>query len=107
MRERYLRWSTAHSLNQALNNPDHKGDPYPKEFPSCVIEVMGDGNFTVREDTPEDIERRRRMLEEAKTLHGEVAARELQSLVATLQSVEYIGEDTVQVRGRRGPIAGD
>lgn len=62
LREQYLRYSAAHSLNRAFHDPNYRGEPYPKLFPGAVTTVMGDGSVVVKEDTPEEIARRREMM---------------------------------------------
>jgi hypothetical protein len=91
LRETYLRWSAAHSINRAMSDPNYRGDAYAKEFPGMVTTVKSDGTFAVREDSPEEIERRRQMIEAAKQDFNRMAGAELEALIRGRGDPEYIG----------------
>jgi 20S proteasome alpha/beta subunit len=102
-REEYMRWSAARTLQRTFSDPSYKGDPYPKAFPGAVTTLMGDGSVRVREDTPEEIEDRKRIFEAGRQGFNALAGSQLQSLIAGRQ-VLYIGEEKIQVRGTAGPV---
>jgi len=80
LRHSALIYSAAHTLNRRFDDPNYKGEPYPKIFPGSVTSMMGDGRIEVREEPKEERERRIAMmrdveqkLTESRAAHGEVA----------------------------------
>jgi hypothetical protein len=74
-----------------MSDPNYRGDAYAKEFPGMVTTVKSDGTFAVREDSPEEIERRRQMIEAAKQDFNRMAGAELEALIRGRGDPEYIG----------------
>jgi 20S proteasome alpha/beta subunit len=73
---------------------------YPKIFQGAVVEV---GTFGVkaREDTPEELERRRQMMNALKEKSNQLANAQFIAMIGTRTPL-YLGEETIQVRGTAG-----
>jgi hypothetical protein len=66
-RQKYLTQTAEQSLNRALFDKNHRGEPYPKVFTGAITEVDERRHVTVREETQEEIMKRTRLLELAAT----------------------------------------
>jgi 20S proteasome alpha/beta subunit len=101
LRDRFLRETAAIMLNLTLAGQSGVWT-YPKIFPGAVIEV---GTFGVRarEDTPEELERRRQMFEALKESSNQLANRQFIEMIGNRVPL-YLGEETIQVRGTAGVV---
>jgi hypothetical protein len=69
----------------------------------AVIEVHGSGAVNARETTEEERARQRAMREASKDGNNRLALAQFNEWIAG-KPVEYLGEETVQVRGTAGPV---
>jgi 20S proteasome alpha/beta subunit len=99
LRDRFLRETAAIMLDLTFSGKSGVW-MYPKIFTGAVVEV---GTFGVRarEDTPEELERRRQMFEALKEKSNQLANQQFISMIQGRQPI-YLGEETVQVRGTAG-----
>ena len=104
LREQYLRYSAARSLQRTFGDPTYRGEPYPKIFTGAVTMLMGDGSIQVREDTSEEIARRKELYEAASAGYNRVAGDRFNALLNGRTPI-YLGEEIVHVKGTAGPVA--
>jgi 20S proteasome alpha/beta subunit len=82
LRDSYLRYSAAHSLNRLLHEPGYKGDPYPKLFAGARTIVKGDLSVEVTDEPiPEHI---RKSLSEPMPGYSETISELSDSLQAVM-----------------------
>lgn len=103
LRQKYLNQTASISLSRTLTEPMYAGEPYAKIFPGAVVE-FGTRGINARETTPEETERNRMMWEAAKDGNNRLALAQFNELIRD-KPVEYLGEETVQVKGSAGLIA--
>jgi len=102
LRHQYLHYAAARTLERALTDPSYRGDPYSKVFPGAVTEVPESGPIRVRENTPEEIERLKKMFDAAKQGYNEQASKLLHRLLSG-REVVFLGNETVKIQGTAGP----
>lgn len=99
LRERFLRETAVIMLNGIFTGRSAAW-AYPKIFPGAIIEV-GTSGVIAREDTPEELERRRQMFEALKESSNQRANKQFIEMIGNRTSL-YLGEETIQVRGTSG-----
>ena len=102
LRDEYIRYSAARLLDRTFNDPNYRGDPYPKVFPGAIT-TLGLTGVQVREETEEDREERRKIFEGLREECDALAMAEFNSSIAG-RKILYLGEERVQVRGMSGPV---
>lgn len=65
LRSDLITYAAAHTLNRTFRDPTYRGDSYSKVFLGAMTTLMEDGTVRVKEETREEIEKRRRFLEAA------------------------------------------
>jgi 20S proteasome alpha/beta subunit len=83
LRHKALLFSAGHTLDRTFNDPNYKGDPYPKTFPGSITNI-GVGGIDVVEEPAEARQQRQKMMREAEAmiLQSRSDTGELKRLVA-------------------------
>ncbi len=98
LRQEYMNWTGHRSFERTFNEPDYKGDPYPKVFPGAVATITTSG-ISVREETPQEREQLNRMLEEGKNPTAQSSRNKLVEMVGS-RTLLYVGTEIISNRGK-------
>jgi hypothetical protein len=102
-RQRFADYSSLRSF-QRISEPGYTGNAYNKVFLGAIQEITATGFMPVREETKEEIERRRKVFEDAKNAVNTLEAAKTLGALTQGKSFTAIFKD-VPISGRGGKTA--